>query len=115
MTIFSLFRFARDLNAIDESLPKVSLDSFQFSISMVACMIVAAIVNPLFIIPVVLMMLVSIKTRKRYLVASRQIKRLENAARSPVYSLLADVLNALPTVRYVSYEKKNTSSLYYII
>ncbi|XP_065333029.1 ATP-binding cassette sub-family C member 4-like [Cloeon dipterum] len=100
-----LNRFARDLSNIDEKLPKESLDTIQFSIAMAACMLVAAYVNIIFLIPVALMAFISYKSRRRYLTVSRQIKRLENTARSPVYSLLADVLNALPTVRSMKAEK----------
>ncbi|XP_059490470.1 probable multidrug resistance-associated protein lethal(2)03659 [Neocloeon triangulifer] len=100
-----LNRFARDLANIDENLPKVALDVFQFTISMAACMLVAAYVNPLFLIPVAVMGFISHKCRRRFIVTSRQIKRLENIARSPVYSLLADVLNSLPTVRSMKAEK----------
>jgi len=71
---------------------------------MLGSVIVTAIVNPIFLVPVVICGAVFMKARGKFLNSSRKIKRLESAARSPVFSLLADVLNDLPTVRALNAE-----------
>lgn len=98
------FRFSRDLGGVDELLPKAILDTAQFIMAMVGAVVVTAIVNPLFLIPVFLLSFIFHAVRKNYLLTSRRIKRLEGAARSPVFSLLADVLQDLPTVRALNAE-----------
>jgi ATP-binding cassette, subfamily C (CFTR/MRP), member 4 len=93
------------LSGVDETLPKATLDAGQYLTLMFGSIIVTAIVNPIFLIPVAICAIVFYKARNVYLESSRKIKRLESAARSPVFSLLADVLNDLPTVRALNAEK----------
>lgn len=62
---------------MDEFLPKAMLDATQVILSMVGSIIVAATVNPIFLIPVLVMGLVFIYVRKVYLKTSKNIKRLE--------------------------------------
>jgi ABC-type multidrug transport system fused ATPase/permease subunit len=72
---------------------------------MIGAVIVTAIVNPLFLVPVFFLSFIFHIVRKNYLLTSRRIKRLEGAARSPVFSLLADLLQDLPTVRALNAEE----------
>lgn len=87
------------MSGVDELLPKATLDAGQYLTLMFGNIIVTGIVNPIFLVPVAVFGVVFFKVRGVYLRSSRKIKRLESAARSPVFSLLADVLNDLPTVR----------------
>ncbi|CAB3365433.1 Hypothetical predicted protein [Cloeon dipterum] len=99
-----LNRFARDLSGVDESLPKATLDALQYFSYMFGSVILVGIVNPIFLVPFLITGLVFLKIRNTYLITSRRIKRLESAARSPVFSLLADVLSDLSTVRALKAE-----------
>ncbi|XP_059490469.1 ATP-binding cassette sub-family C member 4-like [Neocloeon triangulifer] len=99
-----LNRFARDLSGVDENLPKATLDAGQYLAAMLGSVIIVGIVNPIFLIPVLITGIIFSKIRSKYLISSRRIKRLESAARSPVFSLLADVLSDLSTVRALSAE-----------
>jgi ATP-binding cassette, subfamily C (CFTR/MRP), member 4 len=102
---FLCSRFSRDLSGVDEQLPKATLDAGQYLTMMFGNIIVTAIVNPIFLVPVAVCAVVFYKARGVYLRSSRKVKRLESAARSPVFSLLADVLNDLPTVRALNAQK----------
>lgn len=64
-------------SATDEFLPKAMLDATQVILSMVGSIIVAATVNPYFLIPVVVLGILFIFIRKIYLKTSKNIKRLE--------------------------------------
>jgi ATP-binding cassette, subfamily C (CFTR/MRP), member 4 len=90
---------------VDEQLPKATLDAGQYLTMMFGNIIVTAIVNPIFLVPVAVCAVVFYKVRGVYLRSSRKVKRLESSARSPVFSLLADVLNDLPTVRALNAQK----------
>ncbi|XP_031636354.1 multidrug resistance-associated protein 4-like [Contarinia nasturtii] len=100
-----LNRFSKDIGATDEFLPKAILDATQVILSMFGSVIVAASVNPLFLIPVLVLAFTFIFIRKIYLKTSKNIKRLEGAAKSPVFTHLAATLNGLSTVRAYNAEK----------
>lgn len=72
-----LNRFSKDMGAIDEFLPKAILDATQIILNMVGSIVVASIVNPLFLIPVAVLGLLFAFIRKIYLKTSKNIKRLE--------------------------------------
>jgi ATP-binding cassette, subfamily C (CFTR/MRP), member 4 len=93
------------LSVVDEQLPKATLDAGQYLTMMFGNIIVTTIVNPIFLVPVAVCAVVFYKARDVYLRSSRKVKRLESAARSPVFSLIADVLNDLPTVRALNAQK----------
>lgn len=62
---------------MDEFLPKAILDATQVILSMVGSVIVAATVNPYFLVPVGVMAILFIFVRKVYLKTAKNIKRLE--------------------------------------
>lgn len=62
---------------MDEFLPKAILDATQVILSMVGSVVVAATVNPYFLIPVAVMSVLFIFIRKVYLKTAKNIKRLE--------------------------------------
>lgn len=64
-------------SAMDEFLPKAILDATQVILSMVGSVVVAATVNPYFLIPVAVMSVLFIFVRKVYLKTAKNIKRLE--------------------------------------
>lgn len=64
-------------SATDEFLPKTILDATQFILSIVGSILVAVVVNPFFLIPVLIMGLLFIYIRKIYLKTSKNVKRLE--------------------------------------
>lgn len=64
-------------SAMDEFLPKAILDATQVILSMVGSVVVAATVNPYFLIPVAVMSILFVLVRKVYLKTAKNIKRLE--------------------------------------
>lgn len=72
-----LNRFSKDMGAVDEFLPKALLDATQIILNMGGAVLVAAIVNPLFLIPVFVLSIVFVVIRRIYLKTSKAIKRLE--------------------------------------
>ncbi|XP_043284228.1 ATP-binding cassette subfamily C member 4-like isoform X2 [Venturia canescens] len=94
-----LNRFSKDLGALDELLPKATLDAGQIIMVMVGTLVVVCVVNPIFIIPIVVIAFIFYWIRKFYLKTSKNIKRLEGMTRSPVFTLLNATLNGLATIR----------------
>ncbi|XP_017068567.1 probable multidrug resistance-associated protein lethal(2)03659 [Drosophila eugracilis] len=94
-----LNRFSKDMGQVDEILPAVMMDVIQIFLSLAGIVIVIAIVNPLFLIPTVVLGIIFYQLRTFYLKTSRDVKRMEAITRSPVYSHLAASLTGLSTIR----------------
>ncbi|XP_032678119.1 multidrug resistance-associated protein 4-like [Odontomachus brunneus] len=94
-----LNRFSKDMGAIDELLPKGILDSYQSNMLMIGAVTVTCIVNPFFIIPILVISITFYLLRKKYLNISKDIKRLEGMTRSPVFTRMSTTLNGLFTIR----------------
>ncbi|KAG4077286.1 hypothetical protein HA402_009915 [Bradysia odoriphaga] len=100
-----LNRFSKDMGATDEFLPKAILDATQIILNMFGAIVVTAIVNPLFLIPVGVLGIFFIYVRKVYLKTGKNIKRLEGITRSPVFTHLAASLGGLSTIRAFGAQK----------
>ncbi|EDW89980.1 probable multidrug resistance-associated protein lethal(2)03659 [Drosophila yakuba] len=94
-----LNRFAMDLGQVDEILPAVMLDCIQIFLTISGIIGVLCITNPWYLINTITMFLAFYFLRKFYLSTSRDVKRLEAIARSPMYSHFSATLNGLPTIR----------------
>jgi len=100
-----LNRFAMDLGQVDEVLPAVMLDSFQIFMTLAGIIAVLCISNPWYLINTFVMLLSFHYIRNFYLSTSRDVKRLEAVARSPMYSHFGGTLNGLPTIRAMKAQK----------
>ncbi|KAH8334612.1 hypothetical protein KR059_012208 [Drosophila kikkawai] len=94
-----LNRFAMDLGQVDEVLPAVMLDCIQIFLTFTGVICVLCITNPWYLINTTTMFVAFHFLRKFYLSTSRDVKRLEAVARSPMYSHFSATLNGLPTIR----------------
>lgn len=77
-----LNRFSKDMGTIDELLPKACLDAGQMNMMMFGALIVSCIVNPIFLVPIILISIAFGWIRKIYLKTSKNIKRLEGMCTS---------------------------------
>ncbi|XP_025836204.1 multidrug resistance-associated protein 4-like [Agrilus planipennis] len=94
-----LNRFSKDIGSADELLPKCILDSSQILLIMAGSLILVAVVNPLFLIPVAIIGVIFMILRSIFLKSSKNIKRLEGITRSPVFTHLNATLQGLTTIR----------------
>ncbi|KAB0797835.1 hypothetical protein PPYR_09004 [Photinus pyralis] len=99
-----LNRFSKDMGLIDDMLPVTILDSFQYSFMLLGIVVVVATVNPWLLIPTVVIFVMFYFLRAFYLTTSRNVKRLEGIARSPVYGHLNASLQGLNTIRALQAE-----------
>ncbi|XP_039296147.1 probable multidrug resistance-associated protein lethal(2)03659 [Nilaparvata lugens] len=100
-----LNRFSKDLGMIDEWLPKCMLDVVQILVGIVGSLVLAIIINPLFIIPTIILGAICIYVRRFFIKTSKNLKRLEGIARSPVFSHLNATLQGLTTIRAMEAQK----------
>lgn len=76
-----LNRFSKDMGQIDEILPAVMMDVIQIFLSLFGIVIVIAVVNPLYLVPTLLLAIIFYYLRTFYLKTSRNVKRLEAISR----------------------------------
>ncbi|KAH8259007.1 hypothetical protein KR038_006887, partial [Drosophila bunnanda] len=118
-----LNRFSKDLGQVDEMLPVVMMDVIQLFLLLAGIVIIIAVVNPLLLAPAFVIGVIFYKFRAFYLKTSRDVKRIEAIARSPVYSHLASSLTGLSTIRafeaqrileaeFDSYQDTHSSAFY---
>ncbi|XP_020800723.1 probable multidrug resistance-associated protein lethal(2)03659 [Drosophila serrata] len=118
-----LNRFSKDLGQVDEMLPVAMMDVIQLFLLLAGIVIIIAVVNPLLLAPAFVIGIIFYKFRTFYLKTSRDVKRIEAIARSPVYSHLASTLTGLSTIRafdaehileaeFDSYQDTHSSAFY---
>ncbi|KAG5892952.1 hypothetical protein JTB14_015003 [Gonioctena quinquepunctata] len=94
-----LNRFSKDLGSVDELLPNAFIDTTQILLNMTGAIIIIAVVEPYLLVLTTVMFITFYFLRRIYLKTSRNVKRLEGVARSPVFSHLNATLQGMTTIR----------------
>jgi ATP-binding cassette subfamily C (CFTR/MRP) protein 4 len=94
-----LNRFSRDVGIVDETLPTSLMDTIQVALNVIAIAILLSLVNPWIIIPTIVIFGIFYGYKTVFLSTSRNLKRIEGTARSPIFSHLAASLQGLSTIR----------------
>lgn len=100
-----LNRFSKDIGQIDEILPSIWIDVVQHFLTIFGVVIVTCVVNPYFLIPIIIIATLFYYLRNYYLKTSSSLKRLEATTRSPIFTHLSASLNGLSTIRAFQAEK----------
>lgn len=87
------------MGATDEYLPKALLDASQIILMTFGSIVICAIVNYLFLIPLSVLFLLFVLLRRAYLKTSKNVKRLESITKSYAFTHLASTLDGLSTIR----------------
>ncbi|KAI8344113.1 multi drug resistance-associated protein MRP [Chlamydoabsidia padenii] len=99
-----LNRFAKDQHTVDELVPRVFGIFFRVFPQVVATMLVIGFSTPMFLVFMVPLFTVYRVIQKRYLAASRELKRLDSIGRSPIYSHFQETIAGVSTIR--AYEQQ---------
>lgn len=94
-----LNRFSKDMGQIDELLPSIWIDLIQHFLTIFGVIFVTSLVNPFFLIPIIMIATLFYYLRIYYLKTSSSLKRLEATTRSPIFTHLSASLNGLSTIR----------------
>ncbi|XP_011705823.1 PREDICTED: probable multidrug resistance-associated protein lethal(2)03659, partial [Wasmannia auropunctata] len=94
-----LNRFSKDVNAMDELLPKKALEIIQIFFAVCGIIVMEIIINRWMLIPTVFLIVLFFIVTKFYLKIVQSIKRLNDVTKSPLFSHVNATLNGLPTIR----------------
>ena len=108
-------RFSKDQDAIDNTL----IEAFKLFLSTAASTIgtFALIISatPWFALPLFPILGMYYFIQRKYRETSRELKRLDSVSRSPLYALLGETLNGLPTIRAYGAQNRFIDSNYALI
>ncbi|KAB0798602.1 hypothetical protein PPYR_09595 [Photinus pyralis] len=100
-----LNRFSKDMGIIDEYIPLIFNDFFRIALYLFGSLILSAVVNPWFIIPSIVLLVIFYGLRSIYMETSRSVKRIEGITRSPIFNHMAASLCGVSTIRAFSAEE----------
>ncbi|KAF8317395.1 hypothetical protein DL93DRAFT_2125118 [Clavulina sp. PMI_390] len=91
--------FSKDVNVVDETLPRVFQGFFRTGAVVLAILVVMGISIPLSLIAVVPLAFAYYRIMQYYLATSRELKRLDAVSRSPIFAWFQESLGGLSTIR----------------
>lgn len=99
-------RFSSDINKIDERLPRVFAGFFASIIKTTFTLGFIGYTMPTFLIIVLCLSVLYIYYQKYYIPTSRDLKRIVNISRSPIFSHLQESLTGVETIRAYKQEDR---------
>ncbi|XP_035694505.1 ATP-binding cassette sub-family C member 9-like [Branchiostoma floridae] len=106
-----LNRMSEDTAVIDLRLPLIMEHLIRVVLLICSALLVNAVVTPYFLIGAVPIVVFYYMVQKYYRATAREIKRLDNINKSPVFAHFSETLGGLTTVRAYRMEKKFSTSL----
>ena len=107
MIAFHLWFVLADVGIADDLLPNTSFDCLVVFFMVAGAVASACSVLPIVLVAVPPLSLCLIRIRRVFIRSSRELKRMEGMARSPVFAVLNETLSGLSTIR------SNESQEYY--
>jgi ATP-binding cassette subfamily C (CFTR/MRP) protein 1 len=98
--------FSRDVNVIDEVLPRVLNSFVRTIIVVVGVLVVISVSVPPFLLAVVPLWFIYRAILKYYLATSRELKRLDAVSKSPIFTWFQESLGGLSTIRAFGQETR---------
>ena len=94
-----LNRFSADIGIMDDQLPPTLFDFFTL-----AFVVIGAVATTVTTLPFVLLVLpfliwYFLSVRRVFITSTRELKRLEGLARSPIFAMISESLNGIATIR----------------
>ena len=94
-----LNRFSKDSDVIDDCLPMTVQFWMTVGSAIIFTICIIATVMPLFLLTAVPLAVIYFYVQRYFIATSRQLKRLENVSRSPIYNKFGEMLNGISTIR----------------
>jgi len=94
-----LNRFSADVGSNDDLLPQTLFDFLVVLFIVLGAIITTISVLPFVLIVVPLLMWYFLRVRRIFVTTSRELKRLEGLARSPIFAMMSESLSGVATIR----------------
>ncbi|GAA6016442.1 hypothetical protein JCM11491_002414 [Sporobolomyces phaffii] len=107
-----LSRYSQDMSTIDGSLMDQIRICMTHALSFVVQMSVIVVVSPFFIPPAILIIAAYVYYSLMYVKTSRDLRRLESVARSPIFSKFGETLQGIVTCRAFGAERRFLGELF---
>ena len=104
-TIQLQYRFSKDIETTDDKIPEELIKVLRMLLFVSSACVAIAIVTPLILIVLPILLILLFLLQRLYLQTSRQVKRLESATKSPIYSLFGEMLQGIVTIRAFRQQK----------
>ena len=105
-------RFSKDVGTLDDILPLLVLQFTQTILAFIYTLISAIISQWLVIFPTCILIILLVLYRSYYLRISRQVKRMESAAKSPILTHISTTLHGLPCIHTLQLESMLINKFY---
>lgn len=92
-------RFSGDVSVIDAQLPTAFASFLRLSAQIVGTIVLEAVLLPYTLVGFAYVGILYEATRRYYSASSRELKRLDNISKSPVFALLSESLAGVTTIR----------------
>ena len=94
-----LNRFSSDIGSNDDQLPTSLNDTVSIGFIVVGAIASAAAVMPFILVAVPPIFCYFFRIRRMFIGASRELKRFEGMARSPIYGMMSESINGISSIR----------------
>ncbi|KDN53139.1 putative YCF1-vacuolar ABC transporter [Tilletiaria anomala UBC 951] len=98
--------FSRDINVIDETLPRVVHSAIRTGMIVTGVLVVVSYSVPPFLVAVIPLGIGYHYILKYYLATSRELKRLDSISKSPIFQFFSETLGGLSSVRAFGQEAR---------
>ena len=101
-----LNRFSADIGIADDQLPQTLFDLFVISFIIFGAVLTALTTLPFALAVLPFLVWYFARVRKIFVTSTRELKRLEGVARSPIFAMLSEALSGIATLRangYISF------------
>ncbi|RLN87100.1 hypothetical protein BBJ28_00022786, partial [Nothophytophthora sp. Chile5] len=92
-------RLSKDVYTVDESIPATWSMLLNTFISVLVTLATISYVTPVFMVILVPVLIGYYISQRYFIKSSRELQRLDSISRSPVFALLSETLDGLPTIR----------------
>ncbi|KAL7574299.1 hypothetical protein ACA910_012543 [Epithemia clementina (nom. ined.)] len=104
-----LNRFSADTGIADDQLPQTLFDMMVFFFIVLGAVVTALTTLPFALVVIPFLVWYFARVRNVFVTSTRELKRLEGIARSPIFAMLGEALNGIGTIRangYIPYFRK---------
>ncbi|KAI8149056.1 P-loop containing nucleoside triphosphate hydrolase protein [Fennellomyces sp. T-0311] len=94
-----LNRFSKDFETIDANIPNDLLNFAITTLVIISVVLTISAVLPIFLIPMVIIVALSVAVGAMFVSTSRELKRMDSVSRSPLFSHFSETIVGVSTIR----------------